>query len=178
MRRLSFTVLLALSVGETGGGKTSIVQHLAKRCGRDLVVQNLSLQTDSTDLLGGYRPLELQHVAQRVYSSFVDIFVSTFSRKQNAEFLNFASSALKKKNWKKLSQCFVTAGKMGLAQVAQNERKGGPKQGVSPRRGLLPWRSFCDTAESFERQRVACDSGLVFTFTEGALVDAIREGKW
>ncbi|CAB9508662.1 Nuclear chaperone required for maturation and nuclear export of pre-60S ribosome subunits (By similarity) [Seminavis robusta] len=167
-----------LLVGETGGGKTSVVQHLAQRCGRDLVVQNLSLQTDSTDLLGGFRPLELQHVAQRVYSSFVDNFVATFSRKQNSDFLNFASSALIKKNWKKLSQCFLRASKMGLAKVRQQEHKGEDKGNASRRGGLLSWENFCETAESFERQRVACDSGLVFCFTEGALVDAIRGGKW
>ena len=142
------------------------------------MVQNLSLQTDSTDLLGGYRPLELQYVAQRMYSSFVDIFVATFSRKQNAEFLNFASAALKKNNWKKLSQCFLRAGKMGLARVRQKEAQGKPNEGGSRRGSLASWKSFFDAAESFERQRMACDSGLVFTFTEGALIDAIREGKW
>lgn len=153
------------------------MQHLAQHCGRELIVQNLSLQTDSTDLLGGYRPLELHHVAHRVYRSFVDIFVATFSRKQNAQFLEFASNALAKKNWKKLSQCFVRASKLGLAKVNQREQKGERKE-VTHIASRPSWQGFSDTAERFERQRLACDSGLVFTFTEGALVDAIREGKW
>lgn len=167
-----------LLVGETGGGKTTVVQHLAKRCGKDLVVQNLSLQTDSTDLLGGFRPLELQYVAQRVYQSFVDIFVATFSRKQNSKFLNFASTSLSKRDWKKLSQCFIRAGQMGLQKVRQREQNS-DNSDASPSIASTPsWQRFCDAAERFERQRLACDSGLVFTFTEGALVDAIREGKW
>ena len=37
---------------------------------------------------------------------------------------------------------------------------------------------FKITSERFEKQRVACDTGLAFAFTEGALVDAIRNGKW
>lgn len=37
---------------------------------------------------------------------------------------------------------------------------------------------FKTTCERFEKQRVACDTGLAFAFTEGALVDAIRNGKW
>lgn len=153
------------------------MQHLAKRCGRGLIVQNLSLSTDSTDLLGGFRPLELQYVAQRVYQSFVDIFVATFSRKQNAKFLDFASSALLKKDWKKLSQCFVRAGKMGLDKIKQRQKSRVEKS--SSRYVAFPsWKRFCETADQFERQRQACDSGLVFTFTEGALVDAIRKGKW
>lgn len=40
------------------------------------------------------------------------------------------------------------------------------------------WASFQSIAERFERQRVASESGLAFLFTEGALVDAIRTGKW
>jgi midasin (ATPase involved in ribosome maturation) len=40
------------------------------------------------------------------------------------------------------------------------------------------WAEFRLVAERFERQRKASESGLAFLFTEGALVDAIRTGKW
>ena len=40
------------------------------------------------------------------------------------------------------------------------------------------WVNFRQVAERFEKQRIACDSGLAFAFMEGALVDAIRTGKW
>lgn len=40
------------------------------------------------------------------------------------------------------------------------------------------WSAYSDRAEQFERQRLACESGLAFAFAEGALVDAIRTGKW
>jgi midasin len=40
------------------------------------------------------------------------------------------------------------------------------------------WSEFKLTSERFEKQRIACDTGLAFAFTEGALVDAIRNGKW
>ena len=147
---------------------------MAQYSGRQLIVQNLSLQTDSTDLLGGYRPLEMQHVARRVYQDFVDLFTGTFSRKQNAEFLGFAATALKRKQWKKLSQCFRRAAKLGLSKVEAKERETETRR----RSAVESWKMFGDTAERFEKQRVACDSGLAFVFTEGALVDAIRKGKW
>lgn len=51
-------------MGETGCGKTALVQRLAEGTGRELVVQNLSLQTDGADLLGGFRPVELRQLAQ------------------------------------------------------------------------------------------------------------------
>jgi MoxR-like ATPase len=53
-----------LLVGETGGGKTTLVQELAKACGHELMVQNLSLQTDAADLLGGYRPVDVRALAR------------------------------------------------------------------------------------------------------------------
>lgn len=43
---------------------------------------------------------------------------------------------------------------------------------------LETWADFRSVAERFERQRIASESGLAFLFTEGALVDAIRTGKW
>jgi len=43
---------------------------------------------------------------------------------------------------------------------------------------LESWMGFRSVAERFERQRIASESGLAFLFTEGALVDAIRTGKW
>ena len=39
-------------------GKTTIVQQIAKQVGAKLVVLNLSQQTDSSDLLGGFKPVQ------------------------------------------------------------------------------------------------------------------------
>jgi MoxR-like ATPase len=49
-----------LLVGETGTGKTTVVQHLARLAGRKLVVVNMSQQSDAADLLGGFRPVDVQ----------------------------------------------------------------------------------------------------------------------
>lgn len=164
-----------LLVGETGCGKTSLVQQLASLCERELIVQNLSLQTDSTDLLGGYKPLELKNVARTTYQEFVDLFVSTFSRKQNAKFLQFAASALEKGDWKKLSQCFQRAAKLGTAQMEERLSKVESSSNLELSRS---WGRFRESATKFERQMISCDAGLAFVFSEGALVDAIQCGKW
>ncbi|CAM9145069.1 unnamed protein product, partial [Ectocarpus sp. 8 AP-2014] len=73
-------------VGETGCGKTALVQRLAEGTGRDLVVQNLSLQTDGADLLGGFRPVELRQLAEEVLREFLRLFPLLFSATQNARF--------------------------------------------------------------------------------------------
>ncbi len=116
----SFRQILLLL--HTGCGKTTLVQRLANLTGRTLLVQNLSLQTDSTDLLGGYKPLEMRHVARGVYDKFVDLFVSSFSRSQNAQFLKYVLSALEKGDWKKLAMCFLKAAGMGENKVSLRRR--------------------------------------------------------
>ena len=104
-------------ITETGCGKTTLLQRLATLSGHELIVQNLSLQTDSTDLLGGYRPLEIIHIARKVYTEFIDLFVSSFSKSQNSQFLDYVTNAYEKKQWKRLSQCFQRAAKMGQEKV-------------------------------------------------------------
>ena len=95
-----------------------------------------------------------------------------FRESRIAEFLGFAAAALKREQWKKLSQCFRRAAKLGLAKVKEQEAK------MRGSAAVEFWKMFDDTAERFEQQRQACDSGLAFVFTEGALIDAIRKGKW
>lgn len=183
----SISVCIALNepillTGETGVGKTVIIQRLASMSGKHLVVQNMSLQTDSTDLLGGYRPVEIRHIARRMYKAFMEIFVSTFSRHQNTEFLNYVTAAFEKGQWKKLSQCFHRASLMGMKKIkelqasmsTQNCLEAGKRSNVLSN----SWKEFHVAAERFERQRIANLSGLAFAFTEGALVDAIKTGKW
>jgi len=167
-----------LLVGETGCGKTTMVQQLASICEREMVVQNLSLQTDSTDLLGGFKPLELKNVARRVYLEFVDLFCSSFSRKQNAAFLGFAATNLEKENWKKLAQCFQRASELGLAKMKERKQTEEGHPSRKTRDLTASWKRFKDSAAKFKRQIISCDAGLAFVFAEGALVDAIKHGKW
>ena len=89
---------------ETGCGKTTLIQRLSELCGNDIIVQNLSLQTDSTDLLGGYRPLELHQIARRVYTEFIDLFAKCYSRTNNAGFLKSLTKIYEKGDWKNLSK--------------------------------------------------------------------------
>ena len=59
-----------LLVGETGTGKTTAVQHLAAALGQTLLVHNLSEQSDSAELIGGYRPVQLRHAFAPLASRF------------------------------------------------------------------------------------------------------------
>ncbi|PIA42933.1 hypothetical protein AQUCO_02000406v1 [Aquilegia coerulea] len=73
-----------LLVGETGTGKTTLVQNLASRLGQPLTVVNLSQQSDVADLLGGLKPTDPQFICIPLYNDFMDLFLKTISKKREA----------------------------------------------------------------------------------------------
>jgi midasin len=104
-----------LLVGDTGTGKTSAVQHLARLTGHKLTVLNLSQQSDSSDLLGGFQPVNVSRVVGRVKDHFLDLFHCTFSVVQNIRFLRHIQDSYVKNDWKTILRlmhhCFLSAKK-------------------------------------------------------------------
>ena len=63
-----------LIVGETGVGKTSAIQYLANCTNHQLVAVNLNQQTESCDLIGGIKPVNIEHYLVPVYEEFKKAF--------------------------------------------------------------------------------------------------------
>lgn len=80
--------------------------------GHTLMVHNLNQQTDSTDFLGGYKPIDLRAACVPVMNEFGQVFPKTFSRSEHVSFLNNIKSAFDTRNWKLLVACFHQALKM------------------------------------------------------------------
>ncbi|KAI6207833.1 Midasin [Aphelenchoides besseyi] len=59
--------------GETGIGKTRVIQQLADYANVNLRVVNLSLDSDASDLIGGYKPTSLRLVVRQFMSSFFSL---------------------------------------------------------------------------------------------------------
>ena len=78
-----------LLVGETGAGKTTIVQQLAQTLGHKLVVVNLSQQSEVGDLLGGYKPINPRTLAMPMKDEFDDLLRLTFPSRQNSKIHRF-----------------------------------------------------------------------------------------
>lgn len=76
-----------LLVGETGTGKTSTLQLLAKHTGNKLVVLNMNQQSDSVDLIGGYKPVELRIIMIPLREEFETLFRTEFNVQKNDKFL-------------------------------------------------------------------------------------------
>lgn len=74
MRRLAVLVGKAfkfkepvLLVGETGGGKTTICKVIANQNGQELVSINCHMHTESSDFIGGLRPVRDHSVKTNPY---------------------------------------------------------------------------------------------------------------
>ena len=68
-----------LLVGETGTGKTSAVQYCAARLGQRLRVVNMSKQSQGSDLLGSFRPVDGITLMRPLFATFHALMADTFS---------------------------------------------------------------------------------------------------
>ncbi len=74
--------------GETGVGKTSALQHLAQLLGKNINVINLSQQTETSDLLGNFKPVDIKSQMKLLKENFFELFTVSFSLNENKAFLN------------------------------------------------------------------------------------------
>ncbi|KAF7135896.1 hypothetical protein RHSIM_Rhsim08G0236800 [Rhododendron simsii] len=170
--KLSEPVLL---VGETGTGKTTLVQSLALRLGQKLTVLNLSQQSDVADLLGGFKPMNAQFVCIPLYKEFDNLFTSTFPSKDNEDFLVRLKKFVNDKNWKMLLSGF----QKGVRKILEIGRSGPGTKRKRPlgEELLKAWEGFSLKLET-ARAQINDSAGMIFSFVEGAFVTALRNGEW
>lgn len=178
-----------LLVGETGTGKTTIVQQLAESLGKKLEVVNLSQQSEAGDLLGGFKPVNMRSLAIPIKEVFEDLFESTFSSKKNQHYVEHVAKAISKNRWSRALTLWREAAKMvettlmtqkSKAQLVTEEpsvkkRKLGPQ--------TLPilksrWEKFGGQLDIFQKHLESGSKGFAFSFIEGNIVKAARNGDW
>eukprot|EP00624_Nannochloropsis_granulata_P001587 evm.model.NODE_17916_length_6768_cov_23.135048.1 len=175
-----------LLIGETGCGKTTMIQALARETGQTLIVQNLSLQSDGADLVGGYRPVELAQAARRLYNDMLPAFEALFSRKKNARFLDALAMAVQGHKWKRLADGMKRALASAEEKLTKEEEEGeGEREGGEEGESLRArWANLAVAVHRFDRRVLASSSSssssmvMSFEFVEGLLVKAVREGHW
>ncbi|XP_048233780.1 midasin isoform X2 [Ricinus communis] len=168
-----------LLVGETGTGKTTLIQNLAMMLGQRLTVLNLSQQSDVADLLGGFKPIDPQSICVLIYKEFESLFSKTFSVKENDKLFAYLQKQLRKKNWAILLNAFKKYVD-NFQKKLQTERSGSGKKRKKPLDGeemLRAWDNFSVKLETAIRQ-IGASSGMIFSFVEGAFVTALRNGEW
>ncbi|MGH0156813.1 UNVERIFIED_CONTAM: hypothetical protein FKN15_059235 [Acipenser sinensis] len=160
-----------LLVGETGTGKTSTVQYLASIAGLRIRVVNMNQQSDTADLLGGYKPVDHKLVLLPLREAFEDLFSQTFSRRQNSTFLGHVQSCFREKRWQDLLKLMDHVCKSAVNKEPQKKKQNA---------ALLKeqWEAFSLRLSQAQQQIKLTETALVFAFVEGTLAQAVKKGEW
>ncbi|NXN90988.1 MDN1 protein, partial [Rhinopomastus cyanomelas] len=159
-----------LLVGETGTGKTSTVQYLAHITGHRLRVVNMNQQSDTADLLGGYKPVDNKLIWLPLRESFEELFSQTFSRKKNQTFLGHIQTCYREKRWHDLLKLMQHIHKSAVNKEAKE------KASVSPLKEK--WEAFGLKLNHAHQQMKMTENALLFAFVEGTLAQAVKKGEW
>ena len=156
-----------LLVGETGTGKTSTIQFLAQELGQQLIVVNLNQQTDTCDLVGGYKPADLSVTFVPLVQSFARLVMESFPNKtKNAAFVQRVSDCLLRKEYATVCDVIVSVNSK-ISKTLNDSLK-------------VQWNELVSRV-ALLRDQVKQNQGksvMVFAFIEGSLVKAMREGHW
>ena len=74
-----------------------------------LVVLNLSQHTDSSDLLGGFRPVEARHSLAPLLPAFYSLVQGTWPRGRNDDYLSRVMKAAQRSKWNVVSKAVTAA---------------------------------------------------------------------
>lgn len=186
-----------LLVGETGIGKTTVVQQLAESLGHKLIAVNLSQQSEVGDLLGGFKPVNMRTLAVPLKEEFEDLFSATgISASKNQKYLEQIGKSFAKGQWSRVSKLWKEAPKMFSKIVKELERvhaeqsdtRNGDEQPTKRRKtqsklqtllDLRPrWDAFARNLGQFDVQILGGSDSFAFSFVEGNMVKAVRNGDW
>ncbi|TAQ87529.1 hypothetical protein B7494_g4151 [Chlorociboria aeruginascens] len=183
-----------LLVGETGIGKTTVLQQLADSLGFKLTAVNLSQQSEVSDLLGGFKPVNIRNLAIPLKEEFDDLFAATrISATRNQRYIEQLAKCVAKSQWNKVSRLWREAPKMfvkilsdlGSKDVAARSASEQPtkrRKTESRLQSLLQlkprWERFSKNLDQFDIQLSGGSKGFAFTFVEGNIIKAVRNGDW
>ncbi|WFD22919.1 hypothetical protein MEQU1_001598 [Malassezia equina] len=165
----------ALLVGETGTGKTTMVQVLAHLLGQPLTVVNLSQQTESGDLLGAYKPLDPRVQAADIHNAWTRVFEQTFSVRRNAAYIDAERRAFQQGKWARLAKLWTESCTRAQRELAQGDTH---KRRRTDGTLEAAWVSLASRAAEFAALFATARRPLALGFVEGPLVRAVREGHW
>lgn len=178
-----------LLVGETGTGKTTIIQELASWTGHNLVVVNLSQQSEAGDLLGGYKPVSVRAIAMPLQEEFEELFDHTFSAQKNQQYVKSLARTIAKGEWtrtltlwqealKLVEKLFALPTPKAVSNGTEKPKKRRKLESFSVQKLRPRWDSFASDVKALQQHVVNGSSSFSFSFVEGNIIKAVRRGDW
>lgn len=183
-----------LLTGETGSGKTSVIQEISSLLGKELKVVNLSRQSELSDLVGNFVPVEVGVMVPQLAKRFEQLFCEHMSKERNARFLDALQKAARASSQHERALRLM---KGAVAAVPRHVKTKTPDT-------LQRWNEIynevdmlgriyfvnsedeqqCNLERPTKRSRRSHDDRDVrrrkvdFKFCDGVLVKAMRAGHW
>ncbi|XP_023315085.1 LOW QUALITY PROTEIN: midasin-like [Trichogramma pretiosum] len=173
-----------LLVGETGTGKNSSIQYIAQSTGHKLLVINMNQQSESSDLLGGYRPVDLRVLIIPIRQEFEDLFRSYFATEPNQKFLSHIETCFEKAQWNNLVILMKHSTDAALRRLKNTINGSANNHGMitetkcdPSHTTLMKWLKLSSKLDKLLSQ-VNSKHSIALSFIEGCLVKALKEGYW
>jgi midasin len=153
-------------VSETGCGKTTLVQYLAELSGHRLFVYNMSSGTDVSDLIGGFKPIDCRVLLKELFMGFLDKFRNEVpgAEKNEAYLINLHN--------------YFIQGKMEILLKSLVQSIPRILQQLPASSSQHEWNDMLKKFSNILGSLDKIDSNLVFSFLEGNLIKALRNGDW
>ncbi|XP_050076078.1 midasin [Anopheles maculipalpis] len=168
-----------LLVGETGVGKTSSVQYLAYQTHHKLVVVNMNNQSDVSDLVGGYKPVDLGFVVTPLRYEFESLFRRSFNAQKNEKFLANVAQCYGSGDYDVLVKLMLKISEK--ASLKKNVENGKPNKDSEDEKSDANVREKWNTLQGKLRKldaQLKNSINVSFAFIPGSLVNCIRNGDW
>eukprot|EP00371_Babesia_bovis_P002713 XP_001611360.1 ATPase associated with various cellular activities (AAA) family protein [Babesia bovis T2Bo] len=187
-----------LLVGETGTGKTAIVQQFAKLTGNVLKVYVFSDQSEAEDLIGGFYPDNMADVCKTLFQKAIDILLRCCVINDNLlcffeHVYDLLHKGLHRMVLRTISAC---ASKLSLLLTGEISNELSTLRGDCNLRGVCepmridlnlsllqqPLDSISEAGETILQKYVtmlkSTGAPLQFKFEDGLLIRAMQEGWW
>jgi len=165
-----------LLVGETGVGKTTMIQNLAKIMDTKLNVINLSQSSDSSELFGGFKPVHAKIFLQKYFNRITDIFLYNFNESENKSFLESFYKVFQEKD----ADYFIKFTLKSLEKILPKleSKSGANNQNDSELK--IQINELYKTKNEINKFKAALKKGCynAFTYMDGILLEAIKKDEW
>ena len=188
MERLAVCVKMiepVLLTGETGVGKTYMVQHLANQLNQDLVVHNLNQQSETSDIIGGYKPTDMTASGTTLSDRAVRLMQATYgasnTTSKTMELMSSIQQHAANKKWIKLASAVKQVSAKTVASLEQKLNTPANDKRARAVKLHSKWVQLLTDATNLDvkaKQMKGEAAKAAFEFVEGTLVSSFREGKW
>ena len=127
----------------------------------------MNQQSDSADLLGGFKPVSLSRSLHSLRELFTSVFCDTFSSLDNSKFLGHLDTCFRDMRWSDAIQLMSHSLKVGLAKVIKTDQK-----------LVTRWKEVRGKIKTGQEMVKRTDLATVFAFLEGTLTEAVKNGDW